>query len=231
MIFTHSNLACSRFGNKSARRWFLKTSVSATNSPFCRDDGTKSFAAHFSKQLFAYVLVLQLEVHGRPLKCQLVFDDANLSEQHSCERLIAVELGRQRPVCPATRMRDRYPCAVNGEMLTLRAIALADSLFSQCNLRSHADLLPIADDLVPYLKEAIEASPSELVFPAPDGRRQRHDIKLQNIPRKALAKAGIVIGFDYQCRPHHLRSAFGAPHRTRAPHIPATSPRRRAVIQ
>ena len=34
----------------------------------------------------------------------------------------------------------------------------------------HAESIPIATELIPYLKEAIASSPSELVFPKPDGK-------------------------------------------------------------
>jgi integrase len=96
-----------------------------------------------------------------------------------------------------------------GELLDLRNsdVDLNEETLAACSSNGndttkggHADVLPIADDLVPYLRAAMDASPSELVFPAPDGRRHRHDIKLQKILRKALVKAGIVVGFDHRCR-------------------------------
>src|SRR5467141_4191489 len=34
----------------------------------------------------------------------------------------------------------------------------------------HADVIPIAPALMPYLQAAIDATPSDLVFPWPDGR-------------------------------------------------------------
>jgi predicted Zn-ribbon and HTH transcriptional regulator len=64
----------------------------------------------------------------------------------------------------------------------------------------HADLLPIADDLLPYLRRALDTSTSELVFPDAEGQQQRHDVKLQKVLRKAMARAGIVSFFMHICR-------------------------------
>ena len=43
----------------------------------------------------------------------------------------------------------------------------------------HADVIPIAAELVPYLQRAIALSPSELVFPAADGTMMRRDVALE----------------------------------------------------
>lgn len=64
----------------------------------------------------------------------------------------------------------------------------------------NASAIPIASLLVPYLEEAIESSPSELVFPAEGGRMHREDVKLAAILRRALGRAGIVLGWDHICR-------------------------------
>ncbi len=64
----------------------------------------------------------------------------------------------------------------------------------------HAEAVPIATELVPYLRAAIDASPSELVFPKADGRRMRPDVALEDILRRALGRAGIVTGYDHVCR-------------------------------
>jgi integrase len=123
------------------------------------------------------------------------------------------EVPRVLPALPA-KWRPLFATAIytgvrKGELLDLRksdvdlpekSLAVCRSNGNDTTKGGHADLLPIADDLVPYLKEAIDSSASELVFPGPDGHRQRHDIKLQKILRKALATAGIVIGYDHKCR-------------------------------
>lgn len=59
---------------------------------------------------------------------------------------------------------------------------------------------PIPDGLLADLRAAMRDSPSQLVFPRPDGTRQRKDTKLSRVLRTALGKAGIVTGYRYTCR-------------------------------
>ena len=63
-----------------------------------------------------------------------------------------------------------------------------------------AEAIPIARELIPYLQEAIPSSPSELVFPNPDGTTMRPDVKLDHTLRRAMARAGIVEGYTHVCR-------------------------------
>jgi integrase len=60
--------------------------------------------------------------------------------------------------------------------------------------------IPIADALVPYVDAAIEASPSEYVFPGPDGEMMAEDTKVEIILRRALGRAGVVTGYRHSCR-------------------------------
>lgn len=59
---------------------------------------------------------------------------------------------------------------------------------------------PIAVELVPYLQAAIVTSPSELVFPRPDGRMLPRKVQLEQTLRRALRRAGIVTGHRHLCR-------------------------------
>ncbi|MBX7096454.1 MAG: site-specific integrase [Myxococcaceae bacterium] len=120
-------------------------------------------------------------------------------------RVLAALPAKQRPLF-ATAI---HTGGRKGELLDLRKsdIDLKERTISICRSNEndttkggHADLLPIADELVPYLQEAIDTSPSELVFPDAKGNRQRHDVKLQKVLRKAMVKAGIVTGFLHICR-------------------------------
>ena len=43
----------------------------------------------------------------------------------------------------------------------------------------HADVIPIAIELLPYLRSAIDTSPSALVFPREDGTMMRPDVDLE----------------------------------------------------
>lgn len=61
-------------------------------------------------------------------------------------------------------------------------------------------VVPIPDELLPVLKEAMEASPSELVFPNKRGERQSADSKMAYILQTAYAMAGIVTEWLAICR-------------------------------
>jgi integrase len=64
----------------------------------------------------------------------------------------------------------------------------------------HEDGIPIASEVAPYLEEAIERSPSELVFPRPDGKMYPDTTKLEGVLRRALRRAGVIIGYRHKCR-------------------------------
>lgn len=49
-----------------------------------------------------------------------------------------------------------------------RTIDVCRSYTNDTTKGGHADLIPLADDLVPFLKTALERSKSELVFPKPE---------------------------------------------------------------
>jgi integrase len=65
---------------------------------------------------------------------------------------------------------------------------------------AHADVIPIADPLVPYLRQAIQNSPSEYIFPDEHGRMRRRDRDPRKVLRRALARAGLVEGYEHVCR-------------------------------
>jgi integrase len=75
----------------------------------------------------------------------------------------------------------------------------------------HADAIPIASELVPFLRAAVASSPSELVFPKADGTRMRPDVALEDILRRALGRAGIVTGYTHVCRRKGCGQAANAP--------------------
>ena len=63
-------------------------------------------------------------------------------------------------------------------------------------------LVPIAKSLRPYLEEALEASDSIYLFPAQAGGMHRPDVKWDVTLRRALGRAGIVMGYEHRCRRH-----------------------------
>jgi integrase len=100
-----------------------------------------------------------------------------------------------------------------------RAILVARSYDRDTTKGGHADALPIAPPLVPFLKAAMR-SPGDLVFPWPDGRMRSREADPQKILRTALARAGLVNGYDHLCRRCQAR---GTPHVERHGNV---SPRR-----
>jgi len=58
----------------------------------------------------------------------------------------------------------------------------------------------VADELLPYLKTAFACSSSEYVFPGPDGERTSAHSPLEEVLRRALGRAGIVLGYEHVCR-------------------------------
>ena len=96
-----------------------------------------------------------------------------------------------------------------GELLALRKsdvdlgtklLTVARSYGRDTTKGGHADVIPIASEAVPYLQAAMEASPSDLVFPNEAGEMRRPDFKAQAILRRALGRAGIVSGWTLVCR-------------------------------
>jgi integrase len=60
--------------------------------------------------------------------------------------------------------------------------------------------IPMATELRPFLEEAFAASPSELVFPKPDGSMMAEDVKLEGVLRRAMGRAGIAESWLHVCR-------------------------------
>ena len=96
-----------------------------------------------------------------------------------------------------------------GELLGLRkrdanlrdgTILVARSYDHDTTKGGHADLIPIAEPLRPFLEAAIRESSSALVFPRADGSMFRPDVALDEVLRRALGRAGVVTGYDHRCR-------------------------------
>ena len=120
------------------------------------------------------------------------------------------------PVLAATPPRWRtlmatavYTGLRKGELLGLhktdvdlasRLIIVSRSYDRGTTKGGHAEAIPIAAELMPYLRAALRASPSALVFPAVDGRMLSRHTPLEEVLRRALAHAGIVEGWEHVCR-------------------------------
>ncbi len=114
----------------------------------------------------------------------------------------------------APRWRPVFATAVytgmrRGELLGLRKrdvdfqaglIQVTRSHAADTTKGMHADAIPIATELVAYLREAFARSPSDLVFPKANGAMMRPDVALEGVLRRAMARAGIVEGYQHVCR-------------------------------
>src|SRR5689334_5221630 len=98
--------------------------------------------------------------------------------------------------------------------LQTRTLTVARFYDSETTKGGHSDALPIPEPLIPYLEDAIRRSPSAYVFPAPDGSMRTHESDPQKVLRTALARAGLVEGWEHVCR---RCKANGAPRVERHP--------------
>jgi integrase len=82
----------------------------------------------------------------------------------------------------------------------VKEITIAHSYDYDSSKGGHQDVIPMAEPLVPYLKAAVAASPSEYVFPAADGSMRTKEADPEKVLRRALARAGLVDGYEHICR-------------------------------
>ena len=81
-----------------------------------------------------------------------------------------------------------------------RTLTVGHSNAADTTKGAHEDLLPIPEELAPWLELAVRESRSALVFPKQDGKQQSANAALHKVLRRALARAGIVVGYDHRCR-------------------------------
>lgn len=129
------------------------------------------------------------------------------------ETLRADEVG---PLLHALEEKDRplfatamWQAMRKGELLGLRksdvdlhelTITIRRSWDQDRPKSGDAEVIPIAEPVVPYLREAMANSPSELVFPGSNGQMQHVKTRLEYKLRWALARAGITHGWLHTCR-------------------------------
>jgi len=61
-------------------------------------------------------------------------------------------------------------------------------------------ILPLPAPLRPWIEYQLEHARGPLLFPAPDGSQRKREADPQKILRHALARAGIVEGYEHRCR-------------------------------
>ena len=66
-----------------------------------------------------------------------------------------------------------------------------------------AQPVPIADQLRPRLTKALREAPGPLVFPRTDGTMHSRKLRLNRMLRAAIARAGLIEGYEHRCRAAH----------------------------
>ena len=66
-----------------------------------------------------------------------------------------------------------------------------------------AQPVPIADQLRPRLTKALRDAPGPLVFPRTDGTMHSRKLRLNRMLRAAIARAGLIEGYEHRCRAAH----------------------------
>jgi integrase len=81
-----------------------------------------------------------------------------------------------------------------------RKVAVARSYDRNTTKGGHADVIPLAKEVVPYLAEAMRRARGTLVFPDESGAMLSRHTPLEDVLRRALARAGVVEHFEHRCR-------------------------------
>ncbi len=119
----------------------------------------------------------------------------------------AIYQGLRKGECAGLRKSD---VDLPRDLLTIRV-----SYDNDTTKGKHADVVPLAPPMRPYI-EAAMTSPGAVLFPDLDGAMRTPESDPQEVLRAALARAGVVYGYDHTCRRAKCR-ASGAPHVERHP--------------
>lgn len=84
--------------------------------------------------------------------------------------------------------------------LERRVLTVARSYDHETTKGRRADCIPIADALVPFLAHALEVAAGVLLFPDANGVMRRPELAPQRVLQGALARAGLVQGYEHRCR-------------------------------
>src|SRR5262249_29149965 len=96
-----------------------------------------------------------------------------------------------------------------GELFALRKSDVDRERWTMTVARSHdrdttkggdVAVLPIPLPLRPWIEHQLDHTPGPLVFSAPDGSQRPREADPQKVLRHALARAGLVAGYEHRCR-------------------------------
>ncbi len=84
--------------------------------------------------------------------------------------------------------------------LEARTLRISKSHHRKTTKGGKDSYLPIPIEAMPYFRAAVAATPSEILFPAPDGTQRSRHTKTEQIIRRLILRAGLVEGWDMKCR-------------------------------
>jgi len=116
---------------------------------------------------------------------------ANLPPQWKGFFAVALYAGLRKGECAGMRKTDVD--------LAQGLLNISASYDDDTTKGKHADVLPIAPPLRPYLEAALK-SPGQYLFPDEAGKMRGPESDPQDVLRTALAAGGIVKGYDHTCR-------------------------------
>src|SRR5438270_2232690 len=123
-------------------------------------------------------------------------------------RLGTTHFERLSPPLYSTILPSRLRNCVAG------TLTVARSLDAETTKGGRTVTLPIPDPLRPYLEATVRWSPSEWLFPKPDGTQRSLDLDVTAVLRRALGRAGIVEGYEHRCRKARCGHVERAPDNT-----------------
>jgi integrase len=128
---------------------------------------------------------------------------ANVPDRWRCLFAAALYTGMRKGELLGLRKED---IDLGARLITIRRSHERDTTKG-----GHADAVPIAAELSPYLEVAMAASKTALVFPGRDGRLLSRRVQLEQVLRRALRRANILTGYRHTCRPKECGYVEQAP--------------------
>lgn len=94
-------------------------------------------------------------------------------------------------------------------LLERRAIVVRGSNQRATTKSKRDRQVPIPLGLMPVIREQLRAAPGPFLFPNPSGRQWSRTVRLHDIIRRALGRAGLVTGYDVNCKGWGSRAGCG----------------------
>lgn len=126
---------------------------------------------------------------------------ANVAPQHRALFATAVYTGMRRGELVGLRVYN-----VDLE----RQLIVVSKSYGGTTKAARVRHVPIPDELLPILRQQVEAVDGDLLFPNRRGGMLTKNVRLASVLKTALRRAGVTIGFDHVCRTRGTKSGCGA---------------------